>query len=267
MAFGPNGDRLASASNDNTVKLWDVATGRETATLTGHQGPVRTVAFSPDGARVASGGLDGTVKVWDARPWTPELKVQNETRGYLAFHTPRFSSDDALQKAIQADRTINDQVRRQALDWSELFWKNYAGPKSFRLNAQSWEIVIQTKLPAEKHQAALEMALEANSLIPGRGPMLNTLGVAQYRAQKYQEALTTLTRSAKLNAPLFGGESPYDLVFLAMTHFHLNSKAKAANLLKKVKSLTEKAKQKDTELDAFIKEAESLIQSPPPEKK
>ena len=52
-----------------------------------------------------------------------------------------------------------------------------------------------------------------------------------------------------------------------MTHFQLNSKTKAADLLKKVKSLAAKAKQKDAELDAFIKEAETLIQSPPPEKK
>ena len=267
VAFSPDGTRIASASSDETVKLWDVATGRETATLTGHKGPVRTVAFSPDGSRVASGGFDGTVKVWDARPWTPELKVQFETRGYLAFHTPRFSSNDALQKAIQADRTINDPIRQQALDWSELFWKNYADRKSFQLNNESWKIVRQAKLPAKKYQAALKMAIQANSLVPDAGWMLNTLGVAQYRAQKYQAAMATLTRSAKLNAPLFGGESTHDLVFLAMTHFQLNSKTKAANLLKKVKSLTEKAKQKDAELDVFIKEAEVLIQSPPPETK
>ena len=66
---------------------------------------------------------------------------------------------------------------------------------------------------------------------------------------------------------MFGGESVYDLVFLAMTHFQLKSKTKAADLLKKVKSLTEKTEQKDAELDAFIKEADALIQSPPPEKK
>ncbi|MBQ12155.1 MAG: hypothetical protein CMJ45_11475 [Planctomyces sp.] len=228
---------------------------------------VSFATFSPDGTRIASGGFDGTVKVWDARPWTPKLKVQYETRGYLTFHTPRCSSNDALRKAIQADRTINDQVRQQALDWSQLFWNNYAGPKSLRLNNQSWEIARQAKLPVEKYQAALEMALEANSLTPGRGWMLNTLGIAQYRAQKYQEALTTLTRAAKLNAALFGGESTHDLVFLAMTHFQLKAQPKAADLLEKVKSIADKAKQKDTELDGFIKEAESLIQSPPHGKK
>ena len=267
VAFSPDGTRIASASSDETVKLWDVATGRETATFTGHKGPVRTVAFSPDGRLIASGGFDGTVKLWDARPWTPKLKVRYETRGYLTFHTPRCSSLDALQKAIQADRTINDKVRQQALDWSILFWGNYARQKSLQLNNQSWEIAKQAKQPAEKYQAAVEMALEANSLNPGRGYVLNTLGIAQYRAQKYQEALATLTHAEKLNAPLYGGVSFRDLVFLAMTHFQLNSKTKAAGLLKKVKALAKTKKVRNADLERFIKEAETLIQSPPPEKK
>ena len=74
--------------------------------------------------QLASCSSDGTVKLWDARPWTPALKVQYETRGYLNFHAPRFSTVDDLRKAIQADGTINGQVRQQALDWSKLFWTN-----------------------------------------------------------------------------------------------------------------------------------------------
>lgn len=91
---------------------------------------------------------------------------------------------------------------------------------------------------------------------------LNTLGVAQYRVQKYKEAVATLTRSVKLNAPQFGGQSPYDLVFLAMTRFQLGEQKQAAELLKNIKTIAAQKKQKDAELDAFIKDAESLIQSP-----
>ena len=119
----------------------------------------------------------------------------------------------------------------------------------------------QSGLPVEEYQTALEMALEANSLRPDYGWYLNTLGVAQYRAQDYKAALKTLTRSEKLNAPNFGGQSPYDLVFLAMTRFQLSEQKQAAELLTKVKTIAAKAKQQDAELDAFIKEAESLIPS------
>jgi WD40 repeat protein len=65
VAFSPDGKTLASASVDQTIKLWDVATGKEQATLKGHTEVVFSVAFSPDGKRLASGSKDGTIKLWD----------------------------------------------------------------------------------------------------------------------------------------------------------------------------------------------------------
>ena len=68
MAFSPDGKRLASASWDQTVKVWDAVTGQKMLTLKGHTNRVYSVAFSPDGHRLASASGDETVKVWDATP-------------------------------------------------------------------------------------------------------------------------------------------------------------------------------------------------------
>ena len=67
MSFSPDGNRLASASQDQTVKVWDAQTGQETFSLKGHTDWVCSVAFRPDGKRLASASQDQTVKVWDAR--------------------------------------------------------------------------------------------------------------------------------------------------------------------------------------------------------
>jgi WD40 repeat protein len=66
LAFSPNGARLASGSNDGTIKLWDPRTGEEVLTLRGHNSGVLSLAFSPDGHRLVSGSIDHTAKIWDA---------------------------------------------------------------------------------------------------------------------------------------------------------------------------------------------------------
>jgi WD40 repeat protein len=67
VAFSPDGTLLASASNDKTIKLWDMKTYQDRATLNGHTDVVSSVAFSPDGATLVSGSGDNTVKMWDMK--------------------------------------------------------------------------------------------------------------------------------------------------------------------------------------------------------
>jgi WD40 repeat protein len=65
LVFSPDGKTLAAADRDQTIRVWETATGYERCCFRGHQGEVKWLAFSPDGRRLASASADTTALVWD----------------------------------------------------------------------------------------------------------------------------------------------------------------------------------------------------------
>jgi len=65
VALCGDGRRIASASRDGTVRLWDIDTGDELQTFQGNEGGATCVALSADDGRIASGSSDGKIRVWD----------------------------------------------------------------------------------------------------------------------------------------------------------------------------------------------------------
>ena len=65
VAISPDGRSVLSGSDDMRLKLWDVATGKEIHSFTGHADSVGSVVFSPDGRSALSGSHDMSLKLWN----------------------------------------------------------------------------------------------------------------------------------------------------------------------------------------------------------
>jgi WD40 repeat protein len=80
----PDGRRVVSASEDRTLKVWDLEIGRVLATLEGHTNLVTACAVTPDGRRVVSASEDQTLKVWDLETGRVLATVEGHARGVTA---------------------------------------------------------------------------------------------------------------------------------------------------------------------------------------
>ena len=90
VAFSPDGQRIATASDDGTARVWEAASGKELVKFKGHTASIRSVAFSPDGQRTVTGSYDQTAKVWEAASGHELLTLKGHT-GFI--NSVAFSPD------------------------------------------------------------------------------------------------------------------------------------------------------------------------------
>jgi WD40 repeat protein len=92
IAFTPDGKTLISSGNES-IRLWDVASGKEKAALTRGRSSAKAVAVSPDGKLLASGNWDTTVRLWDSASGAELATLTGHTGPLL---TVAFSPDGSL---------------------------------------------------------------------------------------------------------------------------------------------------------------------------
>jgi WD40 repeat protein len=101
-AFSPDGDRIVTAGNDESVRVWEVKTGREILLIKAHALAVTGVAFSPDGLRVISSSDDTTARIWSTVASGEVRRLIGHTQGLPGAD---FSPDGRRIATASSDRT------------------------------------------------------------------------------------------------------------------------------------------------------------------
>ncbi|KAJ5908983.1 hypothetical protein N7495_001665 [Penicillium taxi] len=146
VAFSPDGLTLASGSWDNTIKLWDTATGTQRQTLEDHSHFVVSVAFSPDGLTLASGSWDNTIKLWDTATGTQRQTLEGHSDSVTSV---AFSPDGLTLASGSWDNTIKlwdtaTGTQRQTLeDHSHWVTSVAFSPDGLTLASGSWDNTIK----------------------------------------------------------------------------------------------------------------------------
>ena len=103
VSFSPDGTRLASASDDGAIKVWNAASGEELFTLRGHHAAVQNVAFHTSGNQIVSVSSDGTARLWDARS-DPQSRPMTGHSG--AVRGLAYARDGGRLASVSADKTL-----------------------------------------------------------------------------------------------------------------------------------------------------------------
>ncbi|KAF7979561.1 hypothetical protein HWV62_41836 [Athelia sp. TMB] len=105
VVISPDGSKIASCSDDSTVRVWNALTGQEALPpLQGHEYPVECLAFSPDGSKILSGSYDGTIRLWNA--YTGELKLPILLGHERGVTSVAFSPDGSRIVSGSDDQTV-----------------------------------------------------------------------------------------------------------------------------------------------------------------
>ncbi|TWU28997.1 protein kinase domain-containing protein [Novipirellula artificiosorum] len=267
LDWHPDGNRVASAGEDLSVKIWDPTTGAVLLSLPTEKG-IDRVKFSPDGSMLAAMQDDGPLLVWDARhgqqiaksdhtrarlqarvnlAYSDAIDQQDWSTARLMLHRVLKFPDDAVtanfyQAALLAvhakDPASFAECCRRAIDDSPA-----AGMVVDQYSA-AWTCALGPH-GLDDYSPAISLARSAAASDPAKQSYFCGLGAILMRAGEYTEAKQQLEKVAELETDFSTSES-YAYYFLAMTEYKLGNSAAAEQQLRQANAAAE------TELAGFI---------------
>jgi WD40 repeat protein len=271
IAFSPDGKLVMTTSTDDTVRVWEVATGSELFRFRGWHG-----CFSPDGRKVlAYGHGEKTARIWPlnllpmALKRRPRYLTQRERDEFHAWGpaergmqrlVERLFEEHVVQTEviarIEADTALSEEERGLALQMA------YEHPPTtpYHLNQAAWAVAKKPGRASEDYQLALRRIETARKSVPDSYHYLNTLGVVQYRLALYENAVNSLLHAESLRAKRGIGAVPEEVAFLAMCYHRLGQMGKASRELDRLRSVMKDVKYASRrEARVFLAEAEDVF--------
>jgi uncharacterized protein with WD repeat len=211
VAFLPDSQLLASASDDNTVRLWDPSTGASRGTLQGHSGSVNTVAFSPDSQLLASASEDNTVRLWDPSTGASCGTLEGHSG---SVNSVVFSSDIQLLASASEDNTVrlwdpSTGASRGTLEGhSDLVQAVAFSPDSQLLASASFDNTVRLWDPStgasrgtlEGHSGSVfALAFSSDSQLLASASLDNTVRLWDIKSKKEVQILVTEEPSYNLS--------------------------------------------------------------------
>ncbi len=238
MAYFPGGRRLATASDDRTIKLWDTITDENVFTLRGHTSGVVSLAVSRDGRQIVSGSIDYSAKTWSTAAADSETAAELSLRRAAVERVQSLMSSHLLKaeviKVIGSEKSLSPRLRAAALEIAQRRTENASG-----LYEAGWLAVLRPDGPPEDYRLAVRR-LEAACQIVADDPERHTqysraLASAHYRAGQPARAIEIIDKrgsrepasSAATPAP---SVTPLDLAVDAMASRQIGDIVRAGPL-------------------------------------
>jgi WD40 repeat protein/tRNA A-37 threonylcarbamoyl transferase component Bud32 len=300
LAFSEDGRLLACTCRDNTIILWDAATGQTLLHFRGHADHVNSLAFSPDGQRLASGSRDHTIKIWDTTTgqeiltlaghsdrvlsvafspdgkrlasagadgtihiWDATLPTEESAVTRDAWSVVRFLFAKPLLRARVLDHIRYDGTLREAVREQALLLAQHYPEDAQCLYDACHPVVSKPGRTREEYSPALQQAQDACRRDNKDGACCLALAMAFYRLGMNQEATNSLRSNGPALRRAYDGPQPVALAIEAMAYHHLGHKEQAQQAFTQLREVAKKPRwAEDKDAQQFLREAEVLLQEP-----